>query len=53
MEVDQKALEKAREKETAAMEAAKTAVSEETDRIRKVALSRETEAIHAVIDGLY
>ena len=36
-----------------AMEEAKKAVSEETERIRKVALSRETEAIHAIIDGLY
>lgn len=47
------ALEKTREKEAAAMEKARKAVSEETERIRKVALSRETEAIHAVIDGLY
>ena len=47
------ALEKARETEAAAMEEAKKAVSEETERIRKVALSRETEAIHAIIDGLY
>ena len=48
-----KALEEAREKEAAAMEEAKKAVTEETERIRKVALSREKEAIHAIINGLY
>lgn len=48
-----KALEKAGEKQAAAMEKAKNEVAGETALIRSQALSRQNEAIRAVIEGLY
>lgn len=48
-----KALEEAGEKEAADMEEARNAIVGETEKIRRLALSRQPEAMQAVIQSLY